>query len=122
MIAWICIAEACMSFNALMEVLNPVGIICYFSFYRILGISLFHYHMDTEKEFEMLNTMCQSNQIFYSFFQLISLTMNLCLCVDLIMTIYDPFSPAYRRTNLYYLCSIVSSVVLVLVITGIGQA
>ena len=41
MIAWICIAEACMSFNALMEVLNPVTIICYFSFWRIFGYTTF---------------------------------------------------------------------------------
>lgn len=41
LIAWICVAEACMSYNALMEVLNPVYVICYFSMYRILGGSLF---------------------------------------------------------------------------------
>jgi len=43
MIAWICIAEACMSYNALMEVINPVFVICYFSSYRILGYSLFRF-------------------------------------------------------------------------------
>jgi len=48
--------------------------------------------------------------------------MNLCLCVDLIMTIYDPFSPAYRRTNLYYLFSVATSLVLVFVITGVGAS
>ena len=42
MIAWICIAEACMSYNALLEVINPVTFICYFSTYRILGYTLFH--------------------------------------------------------------------------------
>ena len=41
MIAYICIAEACMSWNALMEVLNPVYVICYISSYKILGYSLF---------------------------------------------------------------------------------
>ena len=121
MIAWICIAEACMSWNALMEVINPVSVICYFSFYRVFGITIFHYHMDQADQFHQLNTLCQSNSMFYSFFQLVSLTLNLCLCIDLIMTIYDPFSPAYRRTNLYYMFSITSSVVLVLIIFAIGQ-
>ena len=41
MIAWICLAEACMSYNALIEVLNPVFFICYFSTYRILGYTIF---------------------------------------------------------------------------------
>lgn len=40
LIAWICIAESCMSYNALMEVLNPVTIICYFKSYKILGYTL----------------------------------------------------------------------------------
>ena len=37
MIAVICIVEACMSFNALIVVLNPMQVICYFSSYRILS-------------------------------------------------------------------------------------
>ena len=54
--------------------------------------------------------------MFYSLFQLISLTLNLCLCIDLILTICDPFSPAYRRTKLYYLFSGTVSVFAVLII------
>lgn len=45
MIAWICIAEACMSYNALIEVLNPVMIICYTKSYQILGYSLFKFNI-----------------------------------------------------------------------------
>lgn len=43
----------------------------------------------------------------------------MCLCVDLILTIYDPFSPAYRRTKMYYLFSVTASFLLVLVIYGL---
>ena len=69
MIAYICIAEACMSWNALMEVLNPVYVICYISSYKILGYSLFKGGDLREDEKEKLaNTQCQSNQIFYSYF------------------------------------------------------
>jgi hypothetical protein len=67
----------------------------------------------------IVDIQCQSNQIFYAFFQLISLTLNLCLCVDLILTIYDPFSPAHRRTKFYYGFSLATSVSLVLIIYGI---
>ena len=48
MIAWICIAEACMSYNAIVEVLNPVYIICYFSMYKFLGVSLFRTDLSNE--------------------------------------------------------------------------
>jgi len=44
--------------------------------------------------------------------------LNLCLCIDLILTIYDPFSPAYRRTAKYYFGSVTASFILVLVIFG----
>ena len=122
MIAWICIAEACMSYNALMEVINPVYMICYFSMYKVLGVSLFKTDM-TEDDYRILaNTQCNSNSIFNSFFQLISLTLNLCLCIDLILTIADPFSPAYRRTKLYYMFSFAFSVFAVLIIFGINSA
>ena len=42
--------------------------------------------------------------------------LNLCLCIDLILTIYDPFSPAYRRTAKYYFGSITASIILVMII------
>ena len=51
-----------------------------------------------------------------------SLTLNLCLCIDLILTIYDPFSPAYRRTKMYYLFSVVASFTLVMIIWGLDSA
>ena len=41
--------------------------------------------------------------------------LNLCLCVDLILTIYDPFSPAYRRMKWYYLFSVTATLALVLI-------
>ena len=40
----------------------------------------------------------------------------MCLCVDLILTIYDPFSPAGRRTKLYYFGSLVTSTCLIIFI------
>ena len=105
-----------MSFNALMEVINPVDIICYFQWYRFLGFTLFRSEMSEHDTRQLADVQCRSNMYFYYLFQLLSLTLNLCLCIDLILTIYDPFSPAYRRTKLYYLFSVVSSLVLVIII------
>ena len=107
-----------MSYNALIEVLNPVMVICYLSSWRIFGWTIGK-PVSTEDDSKLLaNKLCVSNQIFYSFFQLISLMLNLCLCVDLILTIYDPFSPAYKRTAKYYFATIASSSVLILIIYG----
>lgn len=40
----------------------------------------------------------------------------MCLCFDLILTIYSPFSPAYNRTKFYYGFSLTLSTFLVLII------
>ena len=42
-----------------------------------------------------------------------SLLLNLFLCVDLILTIYSPFSPSASRPNLYYSATAVGSVILI---------
>ena len=68
------------------------------------------------------NILCTSNALLYSFFQLTSLLLNLCLCFDLIMTIYSPFSPAYRRTKIYYLISVVGPLMVILFIWAISSA
>ena len=65
MIAWICLAEACMSYNALIEVLNPVAVICYFGTYRLLALTYFEIEDFTNNnplQMEYLaNQQCQSN-------------------------------------------------------------
>lgn len=38
------------------------------------------------------------------------------------MTIYSPFSPAYRRTKIYYLVSVVGPLIVILMIWQIQEA
>ena len=45
---------------------------------------------------------------------MMSLLLNLFLCVDLILTIYSPFSPSASRPNLYYSATGVFSILLTL--------
>ena len=51
-------------------------------------------------------------------FQLLSLMLNICLCVDLILTIQSPFTPASSRSKFYYLASAALPLLLVLIIYG----
>ena len=70
MIAWICLAEACMSWNGLFEVINPMLVICYTEMFQIFGytIKMWNY-TGTETQAEQYSEiLCQSNQYFYSFF------------------------------------------------------
>ena len=65
-----------------------------------------------------LNTLCNSNQLFFDGFQLASLLLNMCLCIDLILTIYSPFTPAGSRLKWYYLITVAASIFLVFTIYG----
>jgi len=53
-----------------------------------------------------LEVLCESNQIVFQFFQLLSLAFNFCLCHDLVMTLKNPFFPSKRRMNWYFFGSI----------------
>lgn len=50
-----------------------------------------------------LNTLCKSNAIFFQGLQLLSLCLNSCLCLDLILTLWSPFTPAANRAKYYYI-------------------
>jgi hypothetical protein len=94
-----------MAYNALMQVINPVWISCYFGIDQILSFSLFNFTPTFDKLWESLNALCWSNSLFFIFFQSVSLLLNLCLCIDLILTMYSPFTPGVSRTKWYYLLS-----------------
>lgn len=73
LIAFICIAEACMSYNAFVQVVNPVYFACYFGLDQLFTWTLFrnpNYIVpnNTEGINELqcsLNTLCVSNGIFF---------------------------------------------------------
>jgi hypothetical protein len=101
LIAYICIVEALMSWNALLQVLNPVWVSCYFGLNQILAYTTGHFQASFDQLTRDLNILCWSNSLFFLFFQSFSLLLNLCLCIDLIMTMYSPFKPASQRVKWY---------------------
>lgn len=94
-----------MSWNAFVQVVGPVYINCYFGLSKILAFSLFQgetwRHTDLTSMQCASNYLCNTNPLFFQFFQLLSLMLNTCLCVDLVLTIKSPFSPAARRQQWY---------------------
>jgi hypothetical protein len=101
LIAYICIVEALMSWNALLQVLNPVWVSCYGGLNQIFAWTTGHFNASFEQLKLDLNILCWSNSLFFLFFQSFSLLLNLCLCIDLIMTMYSPFKPASQRVKWY---------------------
>lgn len=58
----------------------------------------------------------------FQYFQLASLVLNLFLCVDLILTLRDPFYPSKRRVKFYLMFSLVIVAVLVFLSQGVVSA
>ena len=57
-----------------------------------------------------------SNQLFVQFFQLVSLGLNLFLCIDLVLTLWSPFEVARSRMKYYYAVSTFTSGALITII------
>ena len=108
LIAYICMAECCMSWNALIQVLGPVYVSCYLGLDQIFAWTAMsgqgQYWRGTFNTTDKCaaDLMCNSNALFFQFFQLLSLMLNVCLCAYLILTIQSPFTPAGNRAKWYY--------------------
>ena len=103
LIAYICVVEACMSWNALMQVIGPVLVLCYFGAEQIWSYTVPNQSMDEAGLMKSLNTLCISNGLTFQTLQILSLFLNICLCADLILTIWSPFTPASSRVKYYLL-------------------
>lgn len=114
-----------MSYNAIIQVINPVMWICNFGMEKTLAwTSAFNFGIDTRQDAYKCaaNMLCESNGVFLQGFQLTSLMLNMCLCADLILTIQSPFTPASSRAKWYYLVSTVVPIVMVVMIICVDSS
>lgn len=54
----------------------------------------------------------------FEFFQTMSLLLNMCLCLDLILTLMNPFYPSKRRLKYYLFFAVVVDFIIIVVIAG----
>lgn len=96
-----------------MEYIDYFGLQYLFKYTVLLG--------STEGYITSCYALCILNQILgYQFFQVMSLGMNLGLCIDLVLTLRAPFYPAKRRLKFYLLSSFGLAVFIAL--TSIGSS
>ena len=57
-----------------------------------------------------------ANEVFYNFFELISLCLNLWLCYDLVLTLSNPFEVSRNRLSKYIFVSTAVSLIFTLYI------
>lgn len=69
LIAYICMAECCMSYNALIQVINPVYVACYFGMDKVYAWTLFQndlWRNTSNSAFKCAtNYLCATNALFF---------------------------------------------------------
>jgi len=65
--------------------------------------------MYRENRLEARDTLCNTNQMMFLFFQNMSMAFNICLCHDLVRTLKDPFQSGQRRVKFYIMFAFVFS-------------
>lgn len=110
LIGRICIVEAIMSWNALFSFIKPKFIICYFDAYIIFG------PMTGQTYYEAFVMLIIANDLINNTVQLISLFLNLFLCIDLVLTLWSPFDVTRGRLTHYTWISVTTASLLVVYI------
>lgn len=110
LIARICVVEAIMSWNSLLSFIKPKFIVCYFDAYIAFG------PMTGQTYYEAFVMLIIANDLINNTVQLISLFLNLFLCIDLVLTLWSPFNVTHNRLANYTMASVTAAVGLVVYI------
>jgi hypothetical protein len=100
LIAYTCICEAISSFNGVIYTIGTTRTICYLDMHQLFSWSVL-FSRDKANYNRMLHMLEASNNFSFQYFSLLTLFLNMCLCIDLILTLKNPFEPAKRRTKIY---------------------
>jgi hypothetical protein len=100
------LAEALLSWNSLFRYLSPAGAICYLRLYDLWGWTLwwsskFAGPDDGAGQFRSFLLLLWTNDALTEYTQLVTLSLNILLCYDLVITLGSPFEVAGKRITYY---------------------
>lgn len=102
LIFYMCISEAIAANASLFALISNKWIVCYFNLNMLYSYTV-PFGRTPEESFNLLRN---SNNSMITYFQFLSLSLNFFLCLDLIMTLRNPFSPHDRRMKYYKYASL----------------
>jgi hypothetical protein len=103
LIFYMCISEAIAANASLLALISTNWIVCYFDLNMLYSWTSIG-HSTPESAFK---TLQDTNYTIISYFQFLSLSLNFFLCLDLIITLREPFSPHERRMKYYKFSSVI---------------
>ena len=107
LIVLMCICESIATFHMLLGTFNVTDLV------KTLGLNDLLYHllfkMDLRSESSQIRDLheryaellCESNNMMVNTFSQASIMFNICLCIDLLLTLRNPFSPPQRRNKFF---------------------
>ena len=101
-----------MCWNSLVTFIEPKYIVCYFDLYSVFHLTSFRKIPAGTSALILI----WSNELINNSFQLMSLSLNLFFCIDLVMTLWSPFDVARSRTKFYMITSFIATSVLTMII------
>lgn len=96
LIYYMCISEGIVAWQAMISALGPSHVICYFRLDTLYDLTTW---WETEQGIPVLLT--KTNYQLLQFFEFMSLALNLFLCLDIVLTMRNPFFPHDRRMKFY---------------------
>ena len=102
-----CIAEAAAAWSSVIAQIGNKYVICYFGLHELFAWTN-PWKIDSLQAF---HTLSKSNYMVLDYFQFLSLCLNFFLCLDLVLTLRNPFYPHDRRMKYYKYSSILISIV-----------
>ena len=98
LIAYVCLCEAISSFNGVIWTIDTEIVIKYLELEKLLKGTIFYAHLNEDT---LRKLLINTNDGSFQFFSLLTLFLNMCLCIDLILTLRNPFYPAKNRMKFY---------------------
>ena len=110
MIGFISLFEGISCFHTFIWTINSMSYIEYLGLQTLSRYTFLSTHTSEE---DACKTLCALNRILGDlFFRLMSLGMNISLCIDLYLTLKQPFYPASRRLKYYLMSSFIFSLLI----------
>ncbi|CAI2386238.1 unnamed protein product [Moneuplotes crassus] len=113
MIGYISLFEAISAFHSILWAVSTLEYVEYFGLGHLFTWTI---TFDQSSTYHSCFTLCILNQLLgFSLFSVLSLGMNMCLCIDLVLTLRAPFYPAKRRFKFYLMFSFLLSIIMMIV-------
>lgn len=121
MIGFISLFEGIGTYHTVVWAINSMQFIEFFGLQKLIQYTFIFPPITSTKD--ACQTLCGFNRIIGSgFFGLMSLGMNTCLCIDLYLTLKQPFYPASRRLKFYLLGSVIFSASVMVIMTSYASS